>query len=151
MRISEICLPRITSCTIQPLTQSVLQQLYFAKYYMDHKSSKILTRPVFPLSDRYLVSNLELWETKHLINLPARLYLDRSVPKQTIKGQNEWALFNVSNSQLRKVLLLKPCVLFSKSVDVEDYSSITFFHIFEGFFVPLVWIAVILSHTNTKK
>lgn len=150
MRISEICLPRITSCTIQPLTQSVLQQLYFAKYYIDHKSSKILTRPGFPLSDRYLVSNLELWETKHLINLPARLYLDLSVPKQT-KWSAWWAHFYVSNSQLRKVLLLKPCVLFSKSVDVEDYSSITFFHIFEGFFVPLVWIAVILSHTNTKK
>ena len=150
MRISEICLPRITSCTIQPLTQSVLQQLNLAKYYMDHKSSKILTRPVFPLSDRYLVSNLELWETKHLINLPARLYLDLSVPKQT-KWSAWWAHFYVSNSQLRKVLLLKPCVLFSKSVDVEDYSSITFFHIFEGFFVPLVWIAVILSHTNTKK
>ena len=65
------------------------------------------------------------------------MYLDRSVPKQTIKGQNEWALFNVSNSQLRKVLLLKPCALFSKSVDVEDYSSITFFQIFEGFFCSI--------------
>ena len=150
MRISEICLPRITSCTIQPLTQSVLQRLRIAKYYMDLKSSKILTGPGFPLSDRYLVSNLELWETKHPINLPALLYLDLSVPKQT-KWSAWWALFYVSNSLLRKVLLLKPSVLFSKSVDVEDYSSITFFQIFEGFFVPLVWIAVILSHPNTKK
>ena len=110
-----------------------------------------LTRPAFPPSDRYLVSNLKLWETKHVINLPARLYLDRSVPKRKLNGQNEWALFNVSNSLLRKVLLLKLCVLISKSVDAEDYSSITFFHIFEGLFVPLVWIAVIPSHTNTKK
>ena len=58
--------------------------------------------------------------------------------RSKLNGQNEWALFNVRNSLLRKVLLLKLSVLFSKSVDVEDYSSITFFHIFEGFFVPLV-------------
>ena len=83
--------PGITSCTIQPLTQSVLQRLWIAKYYMGHKSSKILTRPGFPLSDRYLVSNLELWETKHPINLPARLYLHLSVPKQT-KWSEWWAL-----------------------------------------------------------